>query len=407
MNPPYPLFSCFGVELEYMIVRSTDLSVVPWADRVLLDARGRPTSDVGRDDITWSNELIAHVIEFKTTDPVSGFDGLADRFASELSEVNRRLAIHGAQLLPTAMHPTMTPDQAVLWTHEFSEVYAAFDRIFDCRGHGWSNLQSTHLNLPFAGNGEFGRLHAAIRLVLPLLPALAASSPFVEGRPTGWADNRLAFYRRNSVRLPALCGAVIPEPVYSEESYKRVIFDPIASELAPHDPDGVLEAQFCNSRGAIARFDRGSIEIRLLDLQECPAADLAILRTVVALLQELVGEQHLALADQQAVPVAPLAALFNATVEQGEEAVIAEPVLLRAGGLPDDVPVNAGDWWRRVITRLDPCRDASGAERRALGIYLERGTLARRLEAAFRAGEPIESIFRRLAVGAPENRIFV
>ncbi len=407
MNAPHSLFTCFGVELEYMIVRSADLAVVPWADRVLLDAAGHPASDVDRDDITWSNELIAHVIELKTTEPVGGFDGLADRFASELSEVNRRLSGHGARLLPTAMHPTMTPDQAVLWTHEFSEVYAAFDRIFDCRGHGWSNLQSTHLNLPFASDEEFGRLHAAVRLVLPLLPALAASSPFVEGRMTGWPDNRLAFYRRNSTRLPALCGAVIPEPVYSEEDYARVIFDPIARQLEPHDPDGVLEAQFCNSRGAIARFDRGSIEIRLLDLQECPAADLAILRTVVALLKELVGERHLTLAEQQAVPVAPLAALFNAAVEQGESAPIGEPAVLRAGGLPDDPAVKAGDWWRQVIARVDPCRGASAAEQNALQTYLEKGTLARRLESAFCAGEPLDTIFRRHAAGAPVNRAFV
>src|SRR5690606_13773036 len=51
------LFSCFGVELEYMIVRADDLRVAPWADRVLIDAAGRPVSDVDRGPISWSNEL--------------------------------------------------------------------------------------------------------------------------------------------------------------------------------------------------------------------------------------------------------------------------------------------------------------------------------------------------------------
>ena len=50
-------------------------------------------------------------------------------------------------------------------------MYEAYDRIFDCRGHGWANLQAVHLNLPFSGDEEFGRLHAAIRLVLPIMPA--------------------------------------------------------------------------------------------------------------------------------------------------------------------------------------------------------------------------------------------
>jgi glutamate---cysteine ligase / carboxylate-amine ligase len=152
--------------------------VRPWADRVLIDADGKPISDIERGRLTWSNELI----EFKTTLPEESLDGLAEGFAAEVAEANRRFAAHGVRILPTAMHPTMRPEEAVLWTHDFSEVYATFDRIFDCHGHGWSNLQSVHLNLPFANDEEFARLHAAIRLVLPLLPALAASSPFVEGR---------------------------------------------------------------------------------------------------------------------------------------------------------------------------------------------------------------------------------
>src|SRR5690606_36996644 len=78
------LFSCLGIELEYMVVRSTDLGVAPWADRVLVDAAGHPVSDVERGDLSWSNELIAHVIEIKTTDPASSPDGLAARFAAEI-----------------------------------------------------------------------------------------------------------------------------------------------------------------------------------------------------------------------------------------------------------------------------------------------------------------------------------
>ena len=189
-----------------------------------------------------------------------------------------------------------------------------------------------HLNLPFADDAEFARLHAAIRLVLPLLPALAASSPIVEGEVTGYHDNRLAYYRNNSAKVPELCGRVIPEPVYSEADYHRAIFEPIGRALAPHDPTGVLEPAFSNSRGAIARFERGSIEIRLLDLQECPAADLAIVRTVVALLRELVAETLVPLADQQAATVDELSPVFHASVEQGDAAEITSPILHRTFG---------------------------------------------------------------------------
>ncbi len=405
MKPPH-LFAYFGVELEYMLVDRDDLSVRPWADRILIDDAGKPISDIERGRLTWSNELIAHVLEIKTTLPEESLDGLAEAFAAEVAEANRRLAPHNVCVLPTAMHPTMRPEEAVLWTHDFSEVYEAFDRIFDCRGHGWSNLQSVHLNLPFADDAEFARLHAAIRLVLPLLPALAASSPFVEGQSTGCADNRLAFYRNNSIKLPALCGRVIPEPVYSRADYERVIFGPIAEQLAPHDKDGVLEARFSNSRGAIARFDRDAIEIRVLDIQECPAADLAVLRVIIALLRELVAEANLSLAEQQTAQVEPLRALFDAAVEQGSGAVVTDPLILRAFG-HSGASATMLELWREVAKRLDPCAAGSVNEKEALAVILQHGPLAERLQRAHAAGQSLDAIYRRLADGIESNTMFV
>ncbi len=67
--------------------------------------------------------------------------------------------------------------------------------------------------------------------------------------------------------------------VFTEENYRRQIFQRMYDDIAPLDPDGVLQDEFLNSRGAIARFDRGSIEIRVINIQECPAADLAVLQT--------------------------------------------------------------------------------------------------------------------------------
>ncbi len=66
---PFHLFQAFGVELEYMIVDAKSLDVRPITDRVLQAVAGEITSDFVDGEITWSNELTAHVIEVKTTDP--------------------------------------------------------------------------------------------------------------------------------------------------------------------------------------------------------------------------------------------------------------------------------------------------------------------------------------------------
>ena len=59
-----------------------------------------------------------------------------------------------------------------------------------------------------------------------------------------------------------------------------------------------MDPVWVNSRGATARFDRGTIEIRLLDIQECPAADLAIITLIIQVLKWLVSEEGIKLHDQ-------------------------------------------------------------------------------------------------------------
>jgi gamma-glutamyl:cysteine ligase YbdK (ATP-grasp superfamily) len=244
---------------------------------------------VERGDVEWSNELVSHVVELKTAKPTKKIPTFRKKFHSDVKVINAVLAKRNAMLLPTAAHPFMDPfTETVIWPHEYNEVYALYNRIFDCRGHGWSNLQSTHLNLPFANDDEFSKLHAAIRLLLPIIPALSASSPILDGTATGFLDSRMEAYLHHQEKLPELMGsASSPRPCSAKRIITATIFSPIAQAMAPFDTENVMDHHFANSRGAIARFDRGAIEIRVIDIQECPAADLAIAELIVAVLKAL------------------------------------------------------------------------------------------------------------------------
>ncbi len=159
--------------------------------------------------------------------------------------------------MPTAMHPWMNPrTETRIWPHENAEIYAAYDRIFDCKRHGWGNLQSMHLNLPFADDHEFARLHAAVRLLLPILPAIAASSAIAEGRNTGWMDFRMENYRTHQARVPLTIGKVIPDTVSSRVAYERDILAPMYREIEALDAKRILQHEWLNVRGAVPRFDR-------------------------------------------------------------------------------------------------------------------------------------------------------
>ena len=374
------LFAGTGVELEFMIVEAATLAVRPISDELIRAVTGAYQSDVERGEFCWSNELVLHVIELKTNGPANSLGGLARGFQAEVNEVNRRLASWGARLMPTAMHPWMDPHaETRLWPHEYSAVYEAYNRIFGCQGHGWSNLQSLHLNLPFANDAEFAALHAAVRALLPILPALAASSPVMDARTTGWLDNRLAVYRTNSAKIPSLTGRVIPEPVFSEADYHREIYQRIYADIAPHDPEGVLRDEFLNSRGAIARFGRGSIEIRVLDVQECPLADLAITELIVETLRALAAERWLSLDRLKALPTERLEQIFLATAKDGEAATVADPDYLEIFGWQSGQACRATDLWRWIAAELAVRSRLAPDAVRALDLILERGTLARRI----------------------------
>jgi len=389
------LFEAYGVEVELMIVDAETLDVKPVCDELIAAVAGEAVSEVELGPIAWSNELTLHVLELKTNGPAGTLDGLSALFHESVILANEKAAALGARLMPGAMHPWMDPGtETELWPHEYTDVYRTFDRIFGCSGHGWANLQSTHVNLPFSDDEEFGRLHAAIRLVLPLIPGVAASSPFQDGRAGAAVDGRLVAYRSNAGRVPSVTGRVVPEPAFSRSEYEAGILKRIYDDLAPHDPEGVLRHEWANARGAIARFDRGAIEIRVIDVQECPAADLAVVRTVGALVQALsIG--GLADRDLEADPdTETLARLLDRTTELGERARIEEAEVLRVLGLPGD-GVSVAEAWLRLLER-EPPPTGDGTWIGPIETILAGGPLARRMLAAV-GDEPGRKDLERLA----------
>lgn len=397
-SPAYGLFDCVGIEIEYMIVDQRTLAVLPIADQVLVDDAGRPTSEIEFSEMAWSNELVAHVIELKTNGPAANVRGLANQFQRSVTAINLKLAEHGACLLPTAMHPTMDPKREMkLWPHDYNPVYATFNRVFDCTGHGWANLQSMHINLPFSNDAEFAKLHAAIRLLLPILPAIAASSPIVENAIAANRDQRMDVYRRNSRLVPEIAGQIIPEAITTGQEYQSQILEPIYAAMASHDPAGILRHEWCNSRGAIARFERGAIEIRVLDCQECPAMDLAIADLVIAVLKLMVRATWSELDEQLKISTDSLSNVFLACIRDAETSVIQDPAYLRQLGIAEPKMAAAQVWQHLIDSSQSLFDDPATAEN--LGVLSRRGTLASRiLQAVGSDLNQWNSVYQRLAI---------
>ncbi len=373
----YSIFSVLGIEIEYMLVDKVTLAVQPKSDLILSQLAGQQVNEVILGEIAASNELVMHVIELKNNGPKPPKHPIANQFQQTILQLQPLLEQHHLQLLPTGAHPWMnTLLETKRWPYGNKSIYNQYDAIFNCQGHGWANLQSMHVNMPFANDSEFCVLHNLIRLLLPLLPSLAASTPILDGNKTGLLDSRLDFYGKNQQRIPAISGDVIPEFIRSEAQYQNDILRPMYQDIRQYDPQGLLQYEWLNSRAAIAKFASKAIEIRIIDTQECVNADIAIAQAIQAILKRWHNSGS-TLYLEKIYPTQHLKAIYEQSIKDGFAVRVEDKALLEQWQLPPKNPMSLRDVWTSLIENISPELDHTS--QRALEHILQQGNLSERI----------------------------
>lgn len=393
---PYGLFEVAGLELEYPTV-DENLDVVALVEPAFRAIAGRGTSDIELDRVGFSNEIADHVFEVKTLEPVRSLRDAEDALVGGIrrfSDVLRRE--WSARLLPTAMHPWFDPLDARLWTRSGLRIYTTYAHIFDIRTHGWMNVHALHLNLPFGDERETMAMHTAAALLLPYLPALAASSPVHDGQLQPFADARLAWILQHQSRIPETAGRLVPEYVDSFAAYRRDILQPMYNALDAFPHSEPIRHEFLNSRGAVLRFARRALELRVLDTQECVRADVAIAVFARAVLRDLTED---VLAGRLAPPpLDVLVADLEACVRDGSAAVVHAPHVVGDCGEPC---VGVRQVLQALMERAQRSISRDDAGYLALvGDIIEQGSLSERIRARLEpfagSGEAMQQELRRV-----------
>jgi gamma-glutamyl:cysteine ligase YbdK (ATP-grasp superfamily) len=298
------------------------LKALPIVDRILKDFHGRVVNFVMQPRFTFGKELQLHVMEVRPNEPFRSpqvFEETMQEAVQTLSDFLMRK--YRACLLGTGMHPLLRLEQTGVWPHRHRQIYEAYGKIFNLKRHGWLNIQSFQLNLPYSDEQSGIMLHNMLANVCAYLPAVAASSPMCEGRFGRDVDNRLEFYRLNQKEVPSVAGDVVPEYVSSFKEYHEKIIGKYSSEMARAGAAAlILHREWVNSRGVIFRFDRKAVEIRVMDEQECVKSDVALSCLIRALVRGLLQE------GAELVPHEVLVKDFNAVVKQGLEAATLHPL---------------------------------------------------------------------------------
>lgn len=315
----YRTLEVLGPEHEFAIVDEA-LKPLPIVDKIIRELRGRVVNNVPLQGFTFGKELQSHVAEIKANSPFHNpeeFEETMHRAALEIGDLLERK--FRAKLLGTGMHPLLKLGEAKIWPHRDRRIYEAMGRIFNLRQHGWLNIQSFQLNLPYASERDGLKLHNTLANILPYLPAVSAASPVYESKIGEYADNRLHFYRINQLEVPSIAGDIIPEYVASFAEYRRITVDAYSRELRRLNAGPcIIGKEWVNSRGAIFRFDRGAVEIRVMDEQECVKSDVALSCFIRALLRGLMEEET-------SLPHELLVKDFNSIIKDGLEARVLYP----------------------------------------------------------------------------------
>jgi gamma-glutamyl:cysteine ligase YbdK (ATP-grasp superfamily) len=225
-----------------------------------------------------------------------------------------------AHLLGTGMHPLLRLNETGVWSHRHRKIYQELGKIFNLKQHGWLNIQSFHLNLPYAREATGIQLHNLLVGLCTYLPAISASSPICEGAIGTNVDNRLYFYKENQREVPSITGDVIPEYISSFDQYRNEVIGQYSLDLAKSGAGKtILSKEWVNSRGVIFRFDRSALEVRVMDEQECIKSDVALSCFIRAALRGLIANQV------ELLPHRLLVKDFNSVMVKGLNAKVHHP----------------------------------------------------------------------------------
>jgi glutathione synthase/RimK-type ligase-like ATP-grasp enzyme/gamma-glutamyl:cysteine ligase YbdK (ATP-grasp superfamily) len=377
----YKAYEVCGLELEYVLV-DRDLNAVPLAESCLAALAGRPASDATLGVVGFSNELFQHVLELKTEVPLKSLAQTEEVLVEGVRRAASLLAERfDSRLLPTGMHPWLDPRKAKMWERSNNRIYNTYARLFDTTTHGWANVQATHVNLPLGTDKEAVAMMNAAALLVPYLPAIGASTPIFEGDVQPAVDNRLQFIIEHQTKIPESCGLIVPEFVASLPQYKRDVLGPMYRAVEKLEGGKALRHEFLNARGAVFKFSRESMEVRILDTQECVKMDVAIavfVRWTLKALAEALIAARLVTPDHRL-----LVEDFRAVVKEGTRARVFAPHLLSPDERDDEGKVEV----RRVLDELIAMARKKAPQREEPYLDLvagivRQGSLSERMKAA-------------------------
>ncbi len=239
-----------GLEEEFAILDRDSLDLTPGYEDLSAAAAEDPV--LGR---SVSGELISSEIEIRSGRGEDVHDAISRQ------QLHRRLlfglaASHGVELGATGTHPWADyRAQPIIDTEHYHRVEDGLKWV------AWrNNTFSMHVHVGIRGADRAVRVCDRLRPALPVLLAISANSPFIDGRDSGLASMRSQTFTKSFPR----CG--IPEPfgdwrTFSDyvdflvRSNSIVEYTQVWWSVRPHLSFGTVEVRICDAQSSAEESD--------------------------------------------------------------------------------------------------------------------------------------------------------
>jgi len=239
-----------GVEEEFSILHPRTLELAPRFEEMRAAAR---EDELLHEHIT--GELISSEIEI-----ISGVGGdLHDALARQREHRRRLFALarsEGVELGATGTHPWADyREQPIIDTEHYRRVEEGLKYV----AHR-NNTFSLHVHLGVRDIDRAVRACDRLRGVLPLLLAISANSPYLDGRDTGLHSARTQSFTKSFPR----CG--VPDAFGGWRAYREYIellkwtgsiveFTQVWWSVRPHFSFGTVEVRICDAQATAQESD--------------------------------------------------------------------------------------------------------------------------------------------------------
>jgi carboxylate-amine ligase len=239
-----------GVEEEFAILHPETLDLVPRFEQLRAAAQGDAVLSEG---IT--GELISSEIEIVSGAGVDLHDALT-RQRERRGRLFALAAAQGVALGATGTHPWADyREQPIIDTEHYRRVEEGLKYV------AWrNNTFSLHAHVGVHGADRAVKVCDRLRGVLPLLLAISANSPYLDGRDTGLQSARTQSFTKSFPR----CG--VPDAFGGWASYREYIellvrtgsiveFTQVWWSVRPHFRFGTVEVRICDAQATAQESD--------------------------------------------------------------------------------------------------------------------------------------------------------